>query len=223
MPRLARIVIPDVSLHVVQRGHDRRDCFFAEGDYLAYLGYLRDFAGRFGCSVHAYCLMTNHVHLFMTPHAPEACALVMKYTGQYYVNRINKRFKRTGTLWEGRFYSCLVGSERYALACYRYIELNPVEAGIVQHPGDYRWSSFEKNVQCNADGFLSPHPAYAALGTDGGTRATAYAALFDLPLEQTVIDEIRKATRGGYVVGSLRRPRGRPRAPVMRKIGSVPI
>jgi putative transposase len=223
MPRLARVVIPDVSLHVVQRGHDRRDCFFAEADYLAYLGHLRDFAERFGCSVHAYCLMTNHVHLFMTPHAPEACALVMKYTGQYYVNRINKRLKRTGTLWEGRFYSCLVLSEWYALACYRYVELNPVEAGIVQHPRDYRWSSYSKNVADSPDDFLRPHAAYAALGNESSSRVSAYAALFDKPLEQNVIDEIRKATRGGYVVGSRRKPRGRPRGPVMRKIGSVPI
>jgi len=222
MPRLARVVIPEVSLHVVQRGHDRRDCFFGEGDYLAYLGYLRDFAGRFACSVHAYCLMTNHLHLFMTPHGPDACALVMKYTGQYYVNRINKRLKRTGTLWEGRFYSCLVASERYALACYRYVELNPVEAGMVQHPRDYRWSSCSKNVAGSTDDFLTPHPAYAALGSESVTRANAYAALFDQPLEESVIDEIRKATRGGYVVGSRRKPRGRPRAPVMRKIGSVP-
>jgi putative transposase len=223
MPRLARVVIPDVSLHVVQRGHNRRDCFFAEDDHLAYLAYLREFAGRFDCSIHAYCLMTNHVHLFMTPHAPEACALVMKYTGQYYVSRINKRLERSGTLWEGRFYSCLVTSEAYALACYRYIELNPVEAGMVQHARDYRWSSYSKNVVGSTDDFLIPHAAYAALGSETATRTNAYAALLDQPLERSVIDEIRKATRGGYVVGSRRKPRGRPRAPVMRKIGSVPI
>jgi putative transposase len=210
MPRAARVVVPNVSLHVVQRGHDRRDCFFAEGDYLAYVAYLREFAARFCCSVHAYCLMTNHVHLFITPHAPEACALVMKYTAQYYVNRINRRLERSGTLWEGRFYSCLVPSERYALACYRYIELNPVEAAMVQHPRDYRWSSYQHNVRCAADDFLRPHPAYEALGHDAATRALAYGALFDLPLEQTMIDEIRKATRGGYALGAQRKPRGRP-------------
>lgn len=119
MPRAARVVVPDVSLHVVQRGHDRRDCFFCEGDYLAYLTYLREFASRFRCSVHAYCLMTNHVHLFLTPHDVHACGQLMKFTSQHYVNRINKRLERSGTLWEGRFYSCLVPSERYALACYR--------------------------------------------------------------------------------------------------------
>jgi putative transposase len=210
MPRAARLVVPEVSLHIVQRGHDRRDCFFADQDYAAYLAYLREFAARFGCSVHAYCLMTNHVHLLMTPHAANACALVMKYTAQHYVNRINTRLERSGTLWEGRFFSCLVPSEHYALACYRYIELNPVDAGMVRRPGDYRWSSYASNTRGAADEFLRPHPAYEALGCDVLARAGSYAALLDSPLQQSVIDEIRKATRGGYAVGAERRRRGRP-------------
>ena len=204
------MVIPEVSLHVVHRGHDRRDCFFSEADYLAYLDYLREFAARFACSVHAYCLMTNHVHLLMTPHAPEACALLMKYTAQYYVNRINKQLHRIGTLWQGRFYSCLVPTERYALTCYRYIELNPVEAGMVRHPADYRWSSYSSNTGRAGTGFLRPHPAYEALSDDHRTRASSYSALFDLPLEQSVVNEIRKATRGGYALGADRKRRGRP-------------
>lgn len=210
MPRTARVVVPEVSLHVVQRGHDGRDCFFAEGDYLAYLGFLRDFACRFGCSVHAYCLMTNHVHLLLTPHAANACAQVMKFTSQYYVNRINRQRDRSGTLWEGRFYSCLVPSERYALACYRYIELNPVEAGMAQRPSDYRWSSYGTNaVPCDG-GFLRPHPAYDALGIDADTRATAYTSLFDLPLDAKMVEEIRNATRAGRAAGVPRKARGRP-------------
>ena len=218
---MARVVVPDVSLHVVQRGHDRRDCFFEEGDYAAYLGYLRQFALRFGCSIHAYCLMTNHVHLFVTPHAHEACALMMKYTAQHYVNRINKRLERSGTLWEGRFYSCLVPLERYALACYRYIELNPVEAAMVQHPVEYRWSSYASNVRATGAAFLRPHPAYDALGGNPEQRARAYLELFNMPIEPTMIDEIRKATRGGYQVGVPRKSRGRP--PSDRKTGTVPI
>jgi putative transposase len=218
---MARVVVPDVSLHVVQRGHDRRDCFLEEGDYVAYLGYLREFALRFGCSIHAYCLMTNHVHLLLTPHAHEACALMMKYTAQYYVNRINKRLERSGTLWEGRFYSCLVPLERYALACYRYIELNPVEAAMVKHPAEYRWSSYAINVRTTGATFLRPHQAYEALGDDVAQRASAYAGLFDRPIERTMINEIRKATRGGYPLGVQRKSRGRP--PSERKIGTVPI
>ena len=221
MPRRARIQIPELSLHVVQRGHDRNDCFFEDGDYVAYLDYLATFAARFGCSIHAYCLMTNHMHLFITPRTGEACTQMMRYTSQHYVQRINKRLARSGTLWEGRFHSGLVGSERYALGCYRYIELNPVEANMVARPCDYRWSSCEANAR-GFSGFLTPHPAYAALGTDAGARGRAYVALFDVPLERTLIDDIRKATRGGYVVGTKRKKPGRPWRPVMRKIGSVP-
>lgn len=210
MPRAARVVIPEVSLHVVQRGHDRRDCFFSEADYLAYLDYLREFSTRFQCSVHAYCLMTNHVHLLLTPHTPDACARVMKYTAQYYVNRINKQLHRIGTLWQSRFYSCLVPTERYALACYRYIELNPVDAGMVQHPGDYRWSSYGRNTSDEGGDFLRPHPAYEALSADISGRRRTYAAMFSSPLDRRVVDEIRDATRGGHVLGADRKRRGRP-------------
>ena len=210
MPRTARFVIPELALHVVQRGHDRRDCFFDDEDYVAYLDYLCTFAARFGCSIHAYCLMTNHVHLFMTPHSEKACTQVMRYTGQHYVQRINKRLARTGTLWEGRFHSCLIGSERYALACYRYIELNPTDAKMVAHARDYRWSSYAANARGGSSDFLTPHPAYDALGTSVMARAAAYSALFDMSLERSLIDDIRKATRGGYLVGTQRKRRGRP-------------
>ncbi len=221
MPRTARVVISDLSVHVVQRGHDRRACFFDVGDYLAYLDYLQFFAARFGCSVHAYCLMTNHVHLLMTPGTSDGCALLMKYLGQSYVQRINRKLKRTGTLWEGRFHSCLVGSEHYALACYRYIELNPVRAGLAGHPREYRWSSYAVNSQGQGNGFVRPHPAYLALADDYRRRGYTYSTLCETSLEDSVIEELRKATRGGYLVGAVRRRRGRPA--VMRKMGSVPI
>src|SRR3989440_5617612 len=145
MPRAARIVVPEMAVHVIQRGNNHGRCFFSDVDYLAYLSYLRFFARRYQCSIHAYCLMTNHVHLLLTPHAADACALLMKYLSQCYVQRVNKRTGRSGTLWEGRFRSCLVASEHYVLACYRYIELNPVRAGMVSHPADYPWSSYAAN------------------------------------------------------------------------------
>jgi putative transposase len=152
----------------------------------------------------------------MTPHAAEACSQVMKFTGQYYVNRINRRLERSGTLWEGRFYSCLVPTERYALACYRYIELNPVDAAMVTHPRDYRWSSYSANAGAGSSDFLTGHPAYETLGIDNVTRASAYAALFDLPLDPKLVDDIRRATRGGYVAGAPRK-RGRPPHPEERE------
>src|SRR4029077_13124837 len=146
MPRAPRWVLADLPLHIVQRGINRNSCFFSEVDYEVYLHYLGVFAARFACSVHAYCLMTNHVHLLVTPHAADSCALMMKNVSQRHVQRINRRLGRTGTLWEGRFYSCPVATDRYVLACYRYVELNPQRAGMVAHPADYRWSSYQENV-----------------------------------------------------------------------------
>jgi putative transposase len=210
MPRLARVAVPEISLHVVQRGHDRHDCFFENGDYASYLDFLRTFAQRYGCSVHAYCLMTNHVHLLVTPHAEDSCAWMMKFVSQSYVQRINKRLGRSGTLWEGRFFSCPVGTDFYALACYRYIELNPVDAGLVSRARDYPWSSYAANAQGVHSDLIVPHPAYQALSAEPDRRAEAYAGLCDVPVDPKVVDEIRKATRRGYRVGAARRPRGRP-------------
>jgi putative transposase len=210
MPRVARAVIADHPLHVVQRGINRSDCFFAESDYLTYLEYLRRFAERFGCSVHAYCLMTNHVHLLLTPHTPTACGQLMKNLSQHYVQRTNYRLKRTGTLWEGRFHSSLVLSETYALACYRYIETNPVRARMTRTAADYRWSSYRANGAGCADSILRPHIVYATLGASPAQRVRAYAALCAEALGQEVVDEIRRAIRIGGAIGALRRKRGRP-------------
>jgi putative transposase len=210
MPRAARLVVPDVALHLVQRGNNRSQCFFAEADYARYLRYLARFAAEFGCSVHAYCLMTNHVHLLLTPHEQGACARAMKQLNQCYVQSINRLAGRTGTLWEGRFHTGLVLSGHYALACYRYIELNPVRAGLVVHPREYRWSSYEANAESKPDLLVSPHAAYLALGEEAGQRTRAYRHLFDSGMPEAAADDIRKATRGGYAIGTHRRSRGRP-------------
>ncbi len=210
MARVARVVVADMSLHIVQRGHDRHDCFFEETDYLAYIDLLSAFAPSCGCSVHAYCLMTNHVHLFLTPHAQDACARLMKNVGQRYVQRVNARRGRSGTLWEGRFYSCLVPSERYALACYRYIERNPVRPGMVTDPAEYRWSSYGANAQGGERSWTTPHAAYLAISENAEQRAEGYRGMCAVPLSAEVLDDIRKATRRGYVVGTPARRRGRP-------------
>src|SRR4051812_34270764 len=174
MPRMARMVIPGLSVHIVQRGHDRAACFYKDSDYRAYLGYLGEFADKFGCAVHAYCLMTNHVHLLVTPQTADSCALMMKNVGQRHVQRINSWLERTGTLWEGRFYSCPVGSERYLLACQRYIELNPQRAGMVERPSQYAWSSYEQNARGDPRGLLTAHAVYLALADDPESRGAAY-------------------------------------------------
>jgi putative transposase len=140
----------------------------------------------------------------------------MKQLNQCYVQRLNKSAGRSGTLWEGRFHSGLVGSDGYALACYRYIELNPVRAGIVRYPGHYRWSSYRSNAEGAFDSLLSAHATYVALSDSPERRSFAYRALFDYGLPEAEMDEIRKATRGGYRIGERRRPRGRPRRQVDR-------
>jgi len=146
MPRIARLVFPDVPIHVIQRGNNRSACFVGVLDYRAYLRDLRVYATEFGCAIHAYCLMTNHVHLLLTPDTPKSCAQLMQRLGQCYVQTFNMAHGRSGTLWEGRFHSCLVPTENYVLACHRYIELNPVRAGMVRSPEQYPWSSFAANA-----------------------------------------------------------------------------
>jgi putative transposase len=206
-------VLPGVALHLVQRGVNRQPCFFAPRDYADYLRLLAVFAPDSGCSVHAYCLMTNHVHLLLTPHHSGACARLMKQVNQRYVQRLNKSAGRIGTLWQGRFHSSVVASERYALACYRYIELNPVRAGLVARAREYYWSSYRANAEGDTSTLVAPHVAYAALGNSADGRASAYRGLFDLRLPDAEIEEIRKATRGGYRIGEKRRPPGRQRRP----------
>jgi REP-associated tyrosine transposase len=211
MPRTARLVVPGVALHVRHRGHNRAACFFDEQDFALYRGLLGKFAREHGCAVHAYCLMTNHVHLLVTPRAEDSCALMMKRLAQCYTQYVNKDRERTGSLWEGRYRSCLVASERYALACYRYVELNPVNAGMVTHPREYRWSSYLANAEGKPDRLIEPHPAYPG--------ANAYRGLFEDKFIEPLVEELRKATSGGYAAGSVRKSRGRQ----MRKIGTVPI
>jgi putative transposase len=184
---MARLIVPDVPVHIVQRGHDRGDCFLEEADYRAYLDGLRMYAVRFNCTVHAYCLMTNHVHLLVTPAEATGCAQLMKHVAQRYSKRLNAKQGRTGTLWEGRFYSALVMTEHYALACYRYIELNPVRAGLVKHPADYRWSSYRANTHSRLDDFVTPHAAYTALGENPPKRAATYAAICGASLAEEVV------------------------------------
>lgn len=221
MPRLARLVVPDVSVHIVQRGHRRAACFFDDADYLAYLVALGTYASRFQCTVHAYCLMTNHVHLLVTPGDAAGCALLMKHLAQRHSKRINAKLARSGTLWEGRFYSALVTTDEYALACYRYIELNPVRAGMVEHAEQYRWSSYRANIQAEAHGFITRHPAYLALGRGETHRTSAYQALCATPLQSGVLNEIRRATRSGHRVGASRNPRGRPKRSSAEKMVTV--
>jgi putative transposase len=198
MARQPRLIVPDIALHIVQRGVDRQDCFRHETDRVVYLTLLRDLLGATQCSLHAYCLMTNHVHLLLTPADPQGPSTLMCKLGQSYVPYFNRRYGRTGTLWEGRFKSCLVDSARYVLGCYRYIERNPVRAGMVAAPAAYRWSSHLGNLGHIGNKLLSSHPEYLALGLEHGSRHAAYLGLFDVPDDPEVVKAIREATQGGY-------------------------
>jgi putative transposase len=204
MPRHARLRVAGIPFHVIQRGHNRAPCFFAEGDRAYYLDELRRQAGARGVAVHAYVLMTNHVHLLMTAADADGIPEVMKLLGQRYVHYINRRRQRTGTLWQGRYRSCLVDSEGYLLACHRYIELNPVRAGMVGHPGDYRWSSYAGNALGARDPVLEAHPVMESLGPDAPTRSAAYKAMFLDELAPTLVAQIRASTNGGFALGSQR-------------------
>ena len=150
MPRRARLSLPGIPWHIIQRGKNRSVCFYAEEDYRFYHHHLRELASRFGCAVHAYVLMTNHVHLLLTPETTDSAALLMKHLGQRYAQYVNRAYHRSGTLWEGRFRSCLTQSEDDVLTCYRYIELNPVRAAMVRQPQDHRWSSYGFNPSNSA-------------------------------------------------------------------------
>ena len=210
MARVARTVLADCPLHIVQRGINRSACFFADADHYTYLGLLSTFSARFNCSLHAYCLMTNHVHLLVTPHDTKACSQFMKNVSQQYVQRTNYRLGRSGTLWEGRYHSSLVTTEHYVLACYRYIELNPVRAGMVKAPGQYGWSSHAANAGTAGSGFIRPHAAFSALGTSREQRSLAYQTLCNSGLSEKELEEIRSAIRTGRAIGTPRRGRGRP-------------
>ena len=204
MPRRARLSIPGIPWHIIQRGNNRSVCFYAEEDFQFYLHFLNEFATKFGCALHAYVLMTNHVHLLLTPQRPDSASLLMKHLGQRYVQYVNRSYKRSGTLWEGRFRSCLTQTEDYVLACYRYIELNPVRAGMVIRPQDYRWSSYHANALGKPSNLIAPHDEYTRLAHDESGRLEAYRALFKVHLDEEVVGQIRIATNGNFALGGER-------------------
>lgn len=193
MPRRPRIKLAGVPLHIVQRGLNREPCFFAEEDYHSYLYWLWKSAADWGCAVHAYVLMGNHVHLLLTTSREDGPAKLMQSIGRRYVQYINRSYKRSGSLWEGRYKSSVVQAETYLLACMRYIELNPVRAGMVSDPAQYRWSSYRHNALGAPCEGLQTHPLYLSLGQNEEIRKAAYRALFRTELDDEAINDIRLA------------------------------
>lgn len=202
MPRKPRFIIPDVPVHIVQRGRSREAVFHQEADYQIYLDYLKDASERYQCSIHAYVLMTNHIHILATPKDTQSITRMMQYIGRHYVPYINRTYGSSGSIWEGRYKASLVQDEVYLLTCMRYIELNPVRANMVNTPTQYPWSSYHRNGRGKSDEIITPHPLYQALARNEKDRQVAYKALFKGRLGNNQLIEIRNAWQTGTPLGN---------------------
>jgi putative transposase len=201
MARLPRFFVEGQPHHVIQRGNNRVPIFACPGDYLFCLTCLRKAAAEHAVLVHAYVLMTNHLHLLATPPTPQSLPKMMQSVGRRYVQHFNRARKRTGTLMEGRYRGTLIESERYFLTCMRYIELNPVRAGLASRPGEYPWSSYHFNGDGRSDALVTPHAVYLELGRSKATRASAYRGLFEQPLVAGDVEAIRESTNRAWALG----------------------
>lgn len=208
MARLPRFILPGQPQHVILRGNNRTEIFCAEADYRFYLDKLRLACEKHGCDIHAYVLMTNHVHLLLTPQEEQSLSKALQMLGRYYVQFFNHCYQRTGTLWEGRYKATLIDTEAYLLTCMRYIELNPVRAGMIAHPSEYPWSSYGYNALGQTDNLMSPHPEYRRLGQTDEECRSAYQQLFEYPVSEESIKAIREATNKAWALGNDRFKRG---------------
>ena len=200
MPRRTRMYIPNLPYHIVQRGNNREACFIEPENYQYYLGLWKTCAKRYGLSVHAYCLMTNHIHFLVSPHTETAISKAMSVIGSRYAYYFNRAYKRTGTIWEGRHKSSLIQSERYLLTCMRYIELNPVVANMVSKPEEYKWSSYMVNAWGKQSALIH-HDEYLKLDKDKEARCYVYRELFKAQLSEHDIHIIEKAEEYCQPVG----------------------
>ncbi len=206
MARLPRYFAPDQPQHIIQRGVNRSATFVEASDYLCYLEALHKAATQYGCKIHAYVLMTNHVHLLLTPSLEKSIPLTLQSIGRKYVQYFNYCYQRTGTLWEGRYRATVIDTEAYLLTCYRYIELNPVRAQMVEHPRDYPWSSYRyhaygKQSQLGAV-IIADHDLFLKLGHNEVERQTTYRELINRHLDHDTLDAIREATNKGWALGN---------------------
>ena len=202
MARLPRLCLPGIPHHIIQRGTNRQACFASEEDFSAYAHWLGESARKNKVAIHAFVLMTNHVHLLLTPTTGDGVSRMMQTLGRHYVRYFNHTYRRTGTLWEGRFKSCVVNAEDYLLICQRYIELNPVRAGMVDDPSDYIWSSYRSHGLGHKINMLTPHAVYEKLASTLDERTAVYRSLFAAQLDNAVLSEIRTASNKGMALGN---------------------
>lgn len=195
-------MVAGMPVHVTHRGNNRQRCFYEDADRSFYLFHLRRLLPRTHCALHAYCLMTNHVHLLLTPKGLDSCGRLMKGLAQLHTQYVNRTYGRSGTLWEGRFHSCLVQSEEYLLNCYHYVERNPVDAGLCTDPAEYEWSSYRANGQGVLNAAITPHEEYVRLGATADSRRSAYREILATPMRPERLEEIRKATDGNFALGN---------------------
>ncbi len=221
MARLGRYFVPDQPLHVIQRGNDRKAVFFADDDFARYHDWLIAAAEANGLAVHAYVLMTNHVHLLATPATAESLPRTMQTLGRRFVRAINARYRRTGTLWEGRYRAAPIDTEDYFIACCRYIELNPVRARMVEHPRQYRWSSYRAHAEGKEDALAAFHPVWRRLGRGVEARRLAYRDLIKEKLDPGFMEALRAATNGGWALGG-ERFREEIAAAAQRRVAPLP-
>ena len=201
MARLPRLTLPGFPHHVIQRGNNRQAIFQAVSDYQTLLGLLAENAIKFDVQIHAYVLMSNHFHLLVTPQTDDGLPHLMQAVGRSYVRYFNGAQKRSGTLWEGRYKSTLIQTDRYLLACMAYIDLNPVRAGLLAQAGDYPWSSFGHYTGQRLDKFITPHPLVWELGNTPFAREAAYAELVQAGIGSVQQQALTDSALRGWALG----------------------
>jgi putative transposase len=226
MARLPRYFVKGQAQHIIQRGNNRAPIFIRDADYLFYLECLQDTIEKNNLSIHSYVLMTNHVHLLASPETETSIAKTLQSVGRRYVQYFNATYRRTGTLWEGRYKATVIDTEQYLFTCMRYIELNPVRADMVKSPGEYPWSSYAANAKGNVNKLIKPHEIYKNLGSDTKKRQSAYCELFQYDIDNVDLVALRESTNKAWVLGNDRfraeierlsgrrsavKPRGRPK------------
>lgn len=201
MARLPRLSVPGYPHHVIQRGNNRQAIFSRPADYQLLLDLLEENGRKYGVAIHAYVLMENHFHLLVTPEALDSLPKMMQAVGRRYVRYFNDAHGRSGTLWEGRYKSTLIQTERYLLTCMAYIDLNPVQAGLVPRARDYPWSSHGHFIGQRTDRLVTPHALYWALGNTPFAREAAYADLVNAGVSTEQQLALTQSTLHGWALG----------------------